>query len=94
MMRGWKRTHTKRSRLRRFPHARAPQHGQCMTELHMGERVRITSGTFENFEGEVESVDPVSGKATGMVTAGFSLMRVELGKDGATWQKLTEKSDS
>jgi len=33
----------------------------------LGDRVKINEGTFENFEGEVETIDEASGRVTVMI---------------------------
>ena len=35
--------------------------------FNVGDRVKITEGTFENFEGEVDSIDEASGRVTVMI---------------------------
>jgi transcriptional antiterminator NusG len=35
--------------------------------FHAGDRIKINEGTFENFEGEVETIDATSGRVTVMI---------------------------
>jgi transcriptional antiterminator NusG len=35
--------------------------------FNVGDRVKINEGTFENFEGEVDSIDEASGRVTVMI---------------------------
>ena len=44
----------------------------------VGDRVKITEGTFENFEGEVSSIDEASGRVTVMITIFNRTTPVEL----------------
>ncbi|HOM17987.1 MAG TPA: transcription termination/antitermination protein NusG [Thermoguttaceae bacterium] len=36
--------------------------------FHLGDRVKITEGTFENFEGEVSAIDETNGRVTVMIS--------------------------
>ena len=39
----------------------------CKYPSAWGERVKINEGTFENFEGEVDSIDVANGRVTVMI---------------------------
>ena len=64
--------------------------GHAATDLRVGERVRITAGTFKGFEAVVNSVGSASGKVTAVLEIGFTLKIIEL--DGGTkWQRIIEE---
>jgi transcriptional antiterminator NusG len=48
-------------------------------KFHAGDRVKINEGTFENFEGEVETIDQTTGRVTVMINIFGRSTPVELG---------------
>jgi hypothetical protein len=55
---------------------RAPVRWQGQIET--GDRVRITEGTFENFEGQVDNIDPTGRRVTVLITIFGRVTPVEL----------------
>ena len=68
-----------------------PEHderGQAAADLRPGDCVRITAGTFENFEAQVDAVDPASRKVSAMLLVGFSIKWIDLRDAMWQWQKI------
>ncbi len=49
------------------PRQRDEEKAKQVIDVKVGDRVKIKEGTFFNFEGEVESVDPTTGRVTVMI---------------------------
>jgi transcriptional antiterminator NusG len=47
--------------------AKADEAPKLKIAFNMGDRVKINEGTFDNFEGEVESIDQANGRVTVMI---------------------------
>ena len=47
-------------------------------DFNAGDRVKINEGTFENFEGEVDSIDETNGRVTVMINIFGRTTPVEL----------------